>query len=438
MAIAPSPAPVAARSELGETALRGNFRLLYADVFWYGVLAGSAIAFLAVYAARLGATSFQVGLLTSGPAVVNLLISMPAGHWIEQHPRIRGTFVSSVWYRLGYVVMIVLPWLLPGVAQVNTLIVLSLVMSAPGTVLAIAFNAMFADVVPPEHRGAVVGRRNALLSISLTATSLACGWLLDRVDFPLNYQIVFGLGALGAALSSYHLARIRPLAEVPPRVGKALGDVARPGLIRFADALRLAPGLRFLTRARGRRLLRLDLLRSDFGPFLASYYLFYTFQYVPIPLFPLFLVNDLHLSDGLISIGSALFYGAMLVTSMRLAPLSDRLGHRRVLTLSALLYGLYPLLTGLALDATPVFVASVLGGGVWALLNGGLVNHLMERVPEDDRPAHMALHNLALNLGILSGSLLGPVLGDWLGVRQALLLAAGLRALGGILLGRWS
>ena len=32
-------------------------------------------------------------------------------------------------------------------------------------------------------------------------------------------------------------------------------------------------------------------------------------------------------------------------------------------------------------------------------------------VGEDDRPGHMALHNLALNLGILIGSLLGPILG---------------------------
>jgi predicted MFS family arabinose efflux permease len=61
----------------------------------------------------------------------------------------------------------------------------------------------------------------------------------------------------------------------------------------------------------------------------------------------------------------------------------------------------------------------------------------MERVPEDDRPAHMALHNLALNLGILSGSALGPLLGNWIGLRETLLLAAGLRFLGGIALGLW-
>jgi len=56
----------------------------------------------------------------------------------------------------------------------------------------------------------------------------------------------------------------------------------------------------------------------------------------------------------------------------------------------------------------------------------------MERVPEDDRPAHMALHNLVMNLGILSGSLLGPLLAQGLGLRHSLFLAGGLRLAAGI------
>jgi predicted MFS family arabinose efflux permease len=79
----------------------------------------------------------------------------------------------------------------------------------------------------------------------------------------------------------------------------------------------------------------------------------------------------------------------------------------------------------------------VVGGVVWGLTSGGLVTRLMERVPAGDRPAHMALHNLALNLGILGGSLLGPVLGDWLGLRSALAASGALRILAGVLLAVW-
>lgn len=390
--------------------LRLNFSHLYWDIFWYGVLAGSTIAFLNVYAARLGATSLQIGLLTAGPAVTNLIISLPAGRWLERRSLIRVSFSSSVWQRAGYVAMIALPWLLPADGQVWALQLIILLISVPGTLLAIAFNAMFAEIVPSEWRGQVVGRRNALLALSITGTSLLCGQLLDRIAFPLNYQVVFCLGVVGAALSSYHLDRLRAVSSFPRPPART---------------------------EKAKSLLRLDLLLGPFGPLLAAYLLFYTFQYIPTPLFPLAWVRELHLSDGAISLGNALFYVSMLLASTRIGQASARWGHHRMLIVGAFTFCSYPLFTGLARDAGLFWVASVTGGFAWAFANAGLVNRLMERVPPDDLPAHMALHNLALNLGILGGSLVGPVLGDWMGLRQALLIAAALRALSGLLLGLW-
>lgn len=144
-----------------------------------------------------------------------------------------------------------------------------------------------------------------------------------------------------------------------------------------------------------------------------------------------------HFAPGAISLGSASFFTVMSLVSPGLRRLSARLGHQQVLRVSALFYSLYPLLTGLARDARLFLAASILGGGVWALLNGAMINRMMERVPEDDRPAHMALHNLALNVGIPAGSLLGPALGGWLGLREVILLSAGLRVAGAVLLLAW-
>jgi MFS family permease len=418
----PSPAPQ----------VRHNFRRLYLDVIWYGVLAGSTIAFLAVYAARLGASNFEVGLLSAAPAVVNLIFTLPSGRWLEGRPLISTTFWSSLGQRSGYLLLIALPWMLSERAQVWGMIWITLLVSIPGTLLAIAFNAMFADVTPAEYRADVVGKRNALIAVSVTLSTLASGQILDRVIFPLNYQIVFVIGALGAAMSSYHLSRLRQPNEPPLRVWQLLGDFGQPG--RWAQSLRHAVGLRFLTRSAGKPLLRLDVLRGPFGLFMAAYLAFYTFQYFALPIFPLYYVNVLSLTDGQISLGSALFYAMSMLVSLRLSYLSARFGHRRLLVAGALLLGQYPLLLAFARDATLYYVAAITGGLVFGVLNGGLVNRLMERVPENDRPAHMALHNLALNLGILIGSLLGPLAGDWLGLRDALYLSAALRLLAGIFL----
>ena len=414
-----------------------DFRHLYADIFWYGLLAGSAVAFLSIYAARIGATSFQIGLLSAGPAVVNLLFSLPAGRWLEGRSTIRLTFLSSLWHRSAYVALVLVLVLLPAAAQAWALPLIVVLMSIPGTLLAIGFNAMFADVVPPDARAFVVGRRSMLFAVSATITALLSGVILDNVVFPLNYQIVFLIGVVGAAVSSYHLGRIRGTGRLPARVGRPIGDAARPGTVRATDAPRAGIGLRFLTRSRGKPLLRLDLLRGPFGLFLLAYLAFYVAQNVPIPLFPLFWVNTLNLSDGAISLNSALFNVTLLVGSSFLARISARLGHHRVQFAGALLYGTYPLLNGLAQGVVLVSLASIFGGAIWALTSGGMVNRLMERVPEDDRPAHMALQNLVLNLGVLGGALLGPAMSQWIGIREALIVAGVFRFGAAFLLRRW-
>jgi MFS family permease len=420
--------------------LRSNFNHLYGDIFWFGVLSGSTLAFLSIYATRLGATGFQISFLTAGPAIINLLASLPVGRFLERRPLIRYSFWSALLTRLGYLALILLPWLLVPQLEIWGLVLVTLLMSIPGTVLAIGFNAMFADVVPPDWRSDVVGKRNALMSASLAGTVLLSGWILDmqNLAFPHNYQIVFTLGAIGALMSTYHLGRLRHASDEPPlRVGQPLLDFARPGFVRMVDAVRIAVGLRFLTRARGRSLLRLDLLRTTFGPFLFSYLIFYTFQNLPVSLFPLAYVRVLNLTDGNISVGSTLFYLSMLVASLRLPYITSRLGHKRVLVIGALGYSLYPILIGLAHGPGLFWLASLLGGVLWGLTSAALINRLMERVPEAERPAYMALHNLALNIGTLAGSLSGPLLGEWIGIQPALLLGAGLRILAGLLLMVW-
>ena len=58
---------------------RRNFLHLYLDIAWWGLLNGSVLVFLNIYASRLGASTFQLGLLTASPALVNLLLTFPAG-----------------------------------------------------------------------------------------------------------------------------------------------------------------------------------------------------------------------------------------------------------------------------------------------------------------------------------------------------------------------
>jgi Na+/melibiose symporter-like transporter len=344
-----------------------------------------------------------------------MFLSLPAARWLENRNIIRTTFLTSIAQRILFFAFIPLPWLLNHANETWAIIIISLLIALPGTPLAISFNSMFAEVVPNQYRAEVVGRRNALSSVCMTATTYLCGWLLDQVVFPLNYQILFGIGAMGVAMSSYHLWRIKPLEG-------ALRPVAPTSIIS----------------APKRSLLRGDVLRTPFGLLIVAYIIFYTSQNAPVPVNPLFWVKELHLTDGQIGIGNAIFYASMAISAILLTRFTTRFGNRNVLIVAALCYAAYPFISALATDYALFWVASFFGGGIWGIGNGALISRLMERVPADDRPAHMAWHNIALNFGILVGALLGASLAEWLGFRNSLFVMATMRFLSGIALFFWA
>jgi len=414
-----------------------NDHYLYFDIFWWGILAGTLISFLGIYLARLGATSFQLGILSAGPALVNLLISLPAGKWLENRSFTRTAFITSMMHRSGYVLILLVMLIFVEQMQIYMVLWITVFMSIPGTALMIAFNAMVAEIIPPNRRGLVIGRRNALLAVSMTTSSLLAGQMLERIVFPLNYQIVFLIGIVGGALSCYSLGRIREVSNKSdfPRIGKPLLDRARPGSTSISPGRRYIPGMRFLTR--GGELLRLDLLRSQFGGFLGAMFFFYTVHNLVVPLFPTYSVDKMGLSDWSISIGTAFFQVAVFFTSLRLGRVSDRIGHHLLMVMSVIGFAAFPLFIGIWPTVPSYMLGAAIGGIGWGFLGGALGNRLMERVPEDDRPAHMALFNIVLNLGVLTGSLFGPVLGDWAGLQTAMVIGGILRILAAGVFWRW-
>src|SRR3990172_8780275 len=90
---------------------RSNFSHLYLDIAWFGVLSGTSINFLNIYATRLGASGLQIGLLSAMSAVVPLFLAIPAGRWLEKQNTGRAVFFSFLLFRIGYALWIPHPWL---------------------------------------------------------------------------------------------------------------------------------------------------------------------------------------------------------------------------------------------------------------------------------------------------------------------------------------
>jgi predicted MFS family arabinose efflux permease len=107
------------------------------------------------------------------------------------------------------------------------------------------------------------------------------------------------------------------------------------------------------------------------------------------------------------------------------------------MVVSVIGYAAFPLSIGFLPTVPGYMLGCALGGIGWGFLGGAIANRLMERVPEDDRPAHMALFNLVLNFGVLTGALLGPLIGEWTGLQNAMIIGGILRIVSAGVLWRW-
>ncbi len=420
---------------------RRNFWHLYLDIAWYGVLSGSALSFFSIYLVRLGASPFQIGLVNAGPAVMTILFALPTGWWLKKLPIDHAVVWSSILFRAFYLLWIPIPSLFIAQTQIGLLLGLTLLMTIPGTALAVGFNAYFAEVVPADWRAHVVGIRNALLALTFTATSLLCGYLLTALPFPLGYQAVFAVGCLGAAMSSYHLwnVRLRPGTPGPATPDRAPADLARPGSVRiFGEGMRPKIAVRLIRLRTIFRLQRLNLSEDSFGRIVLVLFAFHLTQYLPIPLYPIYWVEKLDLSDQYISLGNALFYTLSFLGATQLARVTRQLGsHYRVVVVGALLLSAYPILTALT-QGVSMFLFTAVAGGLFSVLTGGaLSNYLVEKVPEQERAMHLAWYTLALNVAILISSFGGPALAAAVGIGPSLAISGLGRVLSALAIWRW-
>jgi MFS family permease len=183
--------------------------------------------------------------------------------------------------------------------------------------------------------------------------------------------------------------------------------------------------------------LRLDIWRTPYRKILLVLLGFHMAQYLALPLFALYTVNELHLTDANIGLGTALFYLTVLLGSTQLSRLEHQVGHQKLTGWGVAGMSIYPIAMALSHNAFHYYLLSIIGGFAWALVAGAYANYLLERIPEDDRPSHLAWYNIILNAAVLFGSLAGPFLAGYIGIGVALIVFGALRLLAGVAILKW-
>jgi MFS family permease len=405
------------------TQYRRNFFLLYGDVAFWGILNGSTLTFLAVYAARQGATGAQIGIIGAIPALLTLFLALPTGNWLAKRPIHRTVVWTSIASRFFYLLLVPLPLLAKGDLQVWAIALIILVMTIPGTATVIGFQTYFAEIVPDEWRAYVSGIRNAVVSVSSTLAIILTGFVLSAIPFPNGYIIVFLAGFLGAFLSSISILLIRPRVSRP--TGSSTQELPAEAQPLPAPAKKQPQWL------------QMGILSGKFGRVILLLFIFHLAQYLPIPVVPLFQVNYLKFTDQTISLGSAIFNLAVFIGSTQLERISWKLGHQKVVGIGIILLASYPGLMSQVREVGFFLVTSILGGLAWSMVGGAIFNYIYSSVPSPGSPMYFAFYNLALNAAVLIGSLAGPLIAAQIGFVPALLIFAFCRVLSGAAILKW-
>jgi MFS family permease len=381
---------------------------LLREVAWYGVLSGVTTTFTSVYALRYGASDLHIGLLSSLPALANVIFQIPAARLVERQSQRRSiVLISGLLMRLPALFLAFVPWLPAGLRGAST-VWISFLGMIPAALGVVSFTALLAEVVSPQERARVVSMRNALLAAATTISVGVAGESLERLPFPFSYQLIFVLAFLSSLVSLFYLGRVvTPWVERPPRAKSH--SVPRPSPVRTLRAI---------------------LSHREYTAFTVGAFVYHWGLHFPIPLYPIFRVRVLGLSESWIGTLAMLESAVTIISYYAWGRVAQRRGSRPVLLLGVLLVCAYPM--GMALSRScwsllPVVIVAAIAGPAFNL---GLFNGLLDVAPAQRRTTYVAAFNTLMNVAAFISPLLGTTAASWLGVRQALWIGGAARVVG--------
>ena len=386
-----------------------NFRNVQLDGVGVSISNVSA-PYLPVFLTRLGATNFQVGLLSSLPGVTGLFLAIFVGRFLQTKRNIIPWYsLSRLLVILCYAVIGILTVLIAQKYVIIATLIIWALATIPQTALAVAFNVVMNMVAGPDGRYALLSRRWAILGVTGVVGTFIVTRVIDLISFPLNYAIMFLVLSLGGFFSFYFANQIRLPDQIPPPVSSSS---PREGLQNYFKLLQANP---------------------VFVSFSSKRFVYFSALVLVQPIMPLYLVRVVHATDGQIGTVTMMMTLVMLVGYFLWPWLSRLYGSRFVLLATTFGMIFYP-----ALSATTVNINMIIFyAGIAGLFQAGIdlvfFDELMKTVPVEYGAMFVSLAQSMQYFSMTFAPLLATWLASFIGLGGALWLSAALSFFGFLL-----
>ncbi|MGA9226344.1 MAG: MFS transporter [Mesobacillus sp.] len=351
----------------------------------------------------LGATNYQVGLISSLPQIIGMF-AMILGTAIMSRLQEKKKFTGrSIFFTRLFLIGMFFVIYLPVEYRAWTFVLLVGLMNLPGSFAMLSWQSFIGDLVSDSRRSGFFSERNRVLTIAGMITTLMIGIALkwfDKVN-PLPYQILFLMAFVFGVVEVFYLNRhIEPQREVKTEKSK----------FNFGwDAYKYKPFIYFLICG-----------------------LFFNFAWqLAWPLFNIYNIKVAHMTGFWISIITVANQIGQIISFKWWGRMADKHSNAKMLVVTALGMASAPFLTILSTNMYYLtfvnFTSGLFVSGTVLLL----FNQLLEVTKEENRGSFIAQYNIVLAIIGFIAPQVGVYLLHISSVETAMNIASGLRALSG-------
>lgn len=353
------------------------------------MMLGFGEQYITPFALRLGATSFQVGILSSFPLFISSLFQLIGARLTEKYQDRKLIVTRAVLAQaITLIPLFAIPFL---TGSILTLTVIFCAYLAFGNLMGPAWNSWLGDVIPIHERAAYFSRRNKWVTLSLFLSVLCAGLVLsrfERTNIWLGFLILFGLAFLGRFVSFLMFFRHHePRYHAPLWLDLSFGDFLQ------------------------------HLTTSDLGNFVIFRTSVSFAVMVAAPFFSVYMLTALGFSYAQYSI---IILGPMLVKALTMTywgGFSQRFGNRAIMQVCSVLIAFIPLNWFLVVTLFPhswsfplLLAVEIISGFAWAGFELTTFNYLLDQSSPQRRARLFAYYTVVFGFMVFIGGILGSAL----------------------------
>lgn len=372
---------------------RDNLRSFFFDGVTASASDSIVLTYLTLYLLALGASSGDIGLMTSLASLSAVLFLIPGAVLVDRTGKRKQIVLISggTIRRIALLLLAFVPLVFSGRAAIYAVIALKVIMDGMGNLGIPAWISLTAELVPLTWRGRFFGNRNMVMGIAAMLTTYVTGLFITGIGSTEGYQWAMGAAFFFGIISTFFFSQINETLS---------------SLTQKSQNVKSSYTIKSL----------LLTLRADRNFMIyCSYSAIWAFSLnIAAPFFSVYMVQDLKATAAFVGVTVIVSRLASLPAQKIFGGLADKWGSRKLMMVTGFIIPILPFLWAFTSEPWQVYPINILGGAIWAGYGIASFNFLLSVSPTEQRARYTAIYQIAVAGSAALGAALGGLVGSYI------------------------